>query len=71
MKIDIESFEYEAVLGSKELFQTDLIENIALELHPDILESRGKSGTDIVEFLQSAGYKENKKYRNLILTKGA
>jgi FkbM family methyltransferase len=71
MKIDIESFEYEAVLGSRELFQTDLIENIALELHPDILESRGKSGTDIVEFLQSAGYKENKKYRNLILTKGA
>lgn len=70
MKIDIESFEYEAVLGSKELFTTNLIENIALELHPDILKSRGKSGSDIVDFLHTAGYKENKRYRNLILTKG-
>lgn len=69
MKIDIESFEYEAVLGSKESFKTDLVENIALELHPDILKSRGKSGSEIVDFLISAGYKENKKYRNLILTK--
>ena len=71
MKIDIESFEYEAILGSKEIFMTDLIENIALELHPEILKLRNRSGSDIVEFLYSAGYRENKKYRNLILSREA
>lgn len=62
MKIDIESFEYEAVLGSKQLFEGNIIENIALELHPNILEVRGKSGSEIVDFLYEAGYKENNKY---------
>ena len=69
MKIDIESFEYEAILGSKDIFEKDLIENIALELHPDILAARGKSGSEILEFLYAAGYRENKKYQNLILSK--
>jgi FkbM family methyltransferase len=69
MKIDIESFEYEAILGSKSIFEQNIIENIALELHPSILDLRGKSGLDILEFLHSVGYEENKNYRNLVLSK--
>ena len=69
IKIDIESFEYEAILGSKDIFEQNIIENIALELHPHILEARGKSGSEILEFLHAAGYRENTNYRNLVLSK--
>ena len=71
IKIDIESFEYEAILGSKQIFEMNLIENIALELHPEILEKRGKKVSDILEFLYSVGYKQNFKYKNFVLTKEA
>ena len=40
MKIDIEGLEYEAILGSQDLFKQNVIENIALELHPSIIEKR-------------------------------
>ncbi|MFM6171561.1 MAG: FkbM family methyltransferase [Sphaerospermopsis kisseleviana] len=59
MKIDIESYEYEAILGSKQVFLSDLIENIALELHPSVLEQRSKRTEDIEEFLLMAGYRKN------------
>jgi FkbM family methyltransferase len=62
MKMDIESFEYEAILGSKAVFQSDLIENIAVELHPSVLEQRGKRAADIEEFLLSAGYAKDESF---------
>jgi len=69
MKMDIEGFEYEAILGSKELFEKGLIENIALELHPTILERRGKPESDITKFLEKHGYKKNLDYKTLIMSK--
>lgn len=69
MKIDVESFEYEAILGSKELFAAGLIEHIALELHPQILAARGKSAREIVEFLEACGYKKNRDFETLIMSK--
>ena len=69
MKMDIESFEYEAILGSKELFQRDLIRNIALELHPEVLAKQGKSEQDILRFLEECGYQVNNRYKTLILSK--
>jgi FkbM family methyltransferase len=62
MKMDIESFEYEAILGSKAVFESGLIENIAVELHPSVLEQRGKRAADIEEFLLSAGYKKDESF---------
>ncbi len=59
MKVDIESYEYEAILGSKRIFESDLIENIALELHPSVLKQRGKRVEDIEDFLCGAGYKRD------------
>ena len=69
MKMDIEDFEYEAILGSKDLITWDVIENIALELHPSILSSRGKSQQHIFDFLHSVGYIRNPKYETLIMSR--
>ena len=70
LKIDIEGFEYEAILGSKELFSQGRVRNIALELHDSTLFRRGKKMEDITRFLESCGYFVNLKYRNLVYTKG-
>jgi FkbM family methyltransferase len=69
MKMDIESFEYEAVLGSKDLFQGEFIKHIALELHPDMLAKRGKSQAEILGFLEASGYKVNTGFQTLVLSK--
>jgi FkbM family methyltransferase len=44
MKIDIEGFEYEAVLGSCDVFRAGVIEYLALERHPTILRRPGQAG---------------------------
>ena len=69
IKIDIEGLEYEAILGSKKLFMQNIIENIALELHPDILLKRNKSESEIIKFLNDAGYKRNNHYKTLVFSK--
>lgn len=56
LKVDIEGYEYEAILGSKDLFTSHRIKAIALELHPYHLAKRGLSEKDIVDFLSSCGY---------------
>jgi FkbM family methyltransferase len=69
LKMDIEGLEHEAIFGSKNLFTKDIIENIALELHPALLERRGKSADEILCFLQKCGYFTNEKFRTLVLSK--
>jgi len=69
IKIDIEGLEYEAILGSREIFEKRIIENIALELHPSLLKLRGKSEQPILSFLESVDYKINEEHPNLILSK--
>jgi FkbM family methyltransferase len=56
MKMDIEGFEYEAILGAKELFRAHRVRKLALELHTSILRKRGLNPQDIVSFLREAGY---------------
>jgi Methyltransferase FkbM domain len=59
LKVDIEGLEFEAIFGSAELFQNKRIKAIALELHPAALEARGHSATDLILFLERAGYKQH------------
>jgi len=66
IKIDIEGSEYEAILGSKKLFEDKIIKNIALELHPKFLKKRNLDIDHIVNFLNEAGYKINKEFKNLV-----
>jgi FkbM family methyltransferase len=56
MKIDVEGYEYESILGSKEIFLQRRVRAIALELHPQILRRRGLTAMDIVNFLSECGY---------------
>ena len=69
MKVDIEGLEYEAILGSQNLFKQNVIENIALELHPSIIEKRNNIVNDIIDFLSEAVYKVNNKYPTLVYSK--
>ena len=69
MKMDIEGFEYEAVLGSPDVFRNGVIEYLALELHPTILDRRGKRDKDIVDFLNECGYQRDKRFETLVLAK--
>lgn len=66
MKIDIEGFEYEAILGSKDVFLSHKVSKIALELHPWLLKKRGKDTTEITSFLESCGYHLNTNYSNTL-----
>jgi FkbM family methyltransferase len=56
LKVDIEGSEYEALLGSPEVFSQHRVGAVALELHPSRLEKRGKKGADITDMLSSSGY---------------
>ena len=56
LKVDIEGWEYEAIMGSPEIFANHHVKAIALELHPHILAKRGLSEKTIVDFLDSCGY---------------
>lgn len=71
MKIDIEGFEYEAILGSKEIFERGKVKHIALELHPSLLKRRGKNGQEILDFLRDCRYERNMNYSNLVLSRKA
>ena len=56
LKIDIEGAEYEAVMGSPEVFKSGRVKAIALEYHPAILTSRGLRPSTLHEFLLENGH---------------
>ena len=66
MKMDIEGFEYEAVLGSREVFTSHRVRAFALELHETILARRGKAVADITRFLEGAGYRADRRTGHLV-----
>jgi FkbM family methyltransferase len=69
LKIDIEGWEYEAVLGSRSLFAEGRVAAIALELHPHLLAARGLDGGDITRFLADCGYRAVPEFENLVLAR--
>jgi FkbM family methyltransferase len=66
MKVDIESFEYEALLGSRDVFSKHQVKALALELHPEILESRDKDAADITQMLGDCGYRRQDAFENTV-----
>lgn len=59
LKIDIEGYEYEAILGSPDIFTSHRVKIIALEIYSKILDKRGLSEKIIINFLLKCGYIEN------------
>jgi FkbM family methyltransferase len=57
MKVDIEGFEYEALLGSPEVFRERRVKALALELHPTILTNRKKDASLITKMLEGYNYR--------------
>ncbi len=62
LKMDIESYEYEAIMGSQELFKKRCIKALALEIHPTLISKRGLDQDDINHFLSSCGYQLDKRF---------
>jgi FkbM family methyltransferase len=58
MKIDIEGFEHEAILGSLDLFRRGAVRALVLELHPPALTRRGLDALRLTTALQECGYRE-------------
>lgn len=56
VKMDIESWEYEAIMGSPELFRSGRVRVLILELHEAIMERRGRDPARIAALLTECGY---------------
>jgi FkbM family methyltransferase len=56
LKMDIESWEHEAILGSPEIFRANLVRALVLELHPELLARRGLDPQAVPRFLRECGY---------------
>lgn len=69
MKLDVEGYEYEVVLGAGEVFRSGMIENLILELHTDLLKRRGKPQADILDRLAEWGYRQKPFHRCLVLSR--
>ena len=66
IKIDIEGFEYEAVLGSKQLFEQGRIRKVVLQLHPRLMTMRGLNPDDITKFVTGCGYTRDERFEELV-----
>lgn len=62
MKLDIEGFEYEAILGSPDLFREQRIRALALELHGRALAARDHASEDIIAFLKNCNYRMDPRF---------
>jgi FkbM family methyltransferase len=56
IKMDIQGYEYEAILGSRELFVSHRVGTLALELHGTEMRARGRDPNAIETFLLDSGY---------------
>jgi len=62
VKVDVEGFEYEALLGSPELLRRGAIRTLVLEWHPSVLAARGLDGGRIAALLAETGYREDPRF---------
>jgi FkbM family methyltransferase len=64
MKVDIEGAEYEAVLGSREIFNEHRVKILALDLH---LGQLGRTRTQqLISFIEGCGYRRDMRYVNTV-----
>jgi len=56
MKVDIEGAEYDVFMSAADVLKKGLIQNIALEFHPSMLERRGLRAADLHNHMIQCGY---------------
>jgi FkbM family methyltransferase len=66
LKMDIEGWEYEGILGSRPLFEAGVIRALCLELHTGHLRARGLDSRPIVDFLIACGYRHASEFDSLV-----
>ncbi|HZE73094.1 MAG TPA: FkbM family methyltransferase [Pyrinomonadaceae bacterium] len=66
IKMDIEGAEYDAILGSPQIFRDHRVRAIALEVHVSILEKRGVKAEKIFSFLKGYGYTVDNSFSTLV-----
>ena len=64
MKVDIEGFEPEAILGSASLFESRRIRAMALEPTAHLAQKRGHKPEQLTLFLEQRGYRLNPAFDN-------
>ncbi len=69
VKVDVEGFEHEVVMGSQAVFRDRRIQALALEFHPGVLAARGLSMTPIGDFLFSCGYELDRRFVNTVFVR--
>jgi len=66
LKMDIEGWEYEAILGSRSLFEEGRVRAIVIEIHADHLRARGLEAGAIVDFLTGCGFRVATEFKALV-----
>ncbi len=66
LKVDIEGYEYEALLGAEDLLRSGRIEKIILEIHPHLIEPRGLDPGAIEKMLLGAGYLRDESFAPIV-----
>ena len=64
VKIDVEGFEYYVIKGLENTLKNPVCRMVACEIHPTLL-SGGTRVSDILELLESYGYKKNEIFKRL------
>tara|TARA_A100001037_G_scaffold289234_1_gene300764 strand:- start:51 stop:881 length:831 start_codon:yes stop_codon:yes gene_type:complete len=60
LKIDVEGFEYDVLLGCKSAFEQDKIKKIICEIHSDFLKAKNFDEEQIYTLLKSSGFEITK-----------
>ncbi len=66
VKMDIESFEHEAIHGGEALFRAGAVRALILELHADMLRRRGLDVDAVPRLLRACGYEQHPLFNGLV-----
>lgn len=56
LKVDVENFEYDVLMGGKRLLQSGIVDNIVMELKKEKINVRKKERKELLELILASGY---------------
>jgi FkbM family methyltransferase len=66
VKMDIEGYEYEAILGSEDVFRLGVIATLIVEPHDHMLRQRNLDVEALPRFLRSCGYEQTTQFQGRV-----